>query len=81
VEYPEGPKGFGISKPKGGTLQSTFWFDCEGDMGDDPVDTATKGAITYDGLDLILSDLETNDKIASDLAKKGTPAYILEPDS
>ena len=81
VEYPEGPRGVGISKPKGGTLQITSWFDCQGDMGDELVNTATKGAITYDGLDLILSDLETNDKIASELAKKGTPAYIVEPDS
>ena len=34
-----------------------------------------KGVITYDGLDMMISNMEVIDKIASEQAKKGTPIY------
>ena len=79
VEYPEGPKGTGFSKPKGATLETIFTIGYGDDLKLEDADR--KAVITYDGLDRIISDLETTDKIASHLERKGTPAYIVEPDS
>jgi len=50
------------------------------DMKDKFGDTVMKGVITYDGLDLIISSMESIDKIASEEAKKGTPIYIVQSD-
>ena len=72
VEYPEESNGTGISKPKGGTLQITATVGCQDDMKDKFGD---KGVITYDGLDMMISNMESIDKIASEAAKKGTPIY------
>jgi len=85
VKYLEGTNGTGISKPAGGTLQITFSFgyrneDDMDDMKDKFGDTVMKGVITYDGLDLIISSMESIDKIASEEAKKGTPIYIVQSD-
>jgi len=84
-KYLEGTNGTGISKPAGGTLQITFSFgyrneDDKDDMKDKFGDTVMKGVITYDGLDLIISSMESIDKIASEEAKKGTPIYIVQSD-
>ena len=38
-------------------------------------------AAKTDGLDLIISSMESIDKIASEEAKKGTPIYIVQSDS
>ena len=80
VKYLEGSNGNGISKPAGGTLQVAFSFGYQDDMKDEYWDTGMKGVITYDGLDLIISSMESIDKIASEEAKKGTPIYIVQPD-
>ena len=79
VEYPEGPKGVGWSKPKGATSEIVFTIGYGDALRLE--DTDRKAVITYDGLDLIIGQLESNDKIASELAKKGTPAYTEVPDS
>ncbi len=80
VKYLEGSNGTGISKPAGGTLQVTFSFGYQDDMKDKFGDTGMKGVVTYDGLDLIISSMESIDKVASEEAKKGTPIYIVQSD-
>ena len=80
VKYPEGSNGAGISKPKGGTLQITASLGYHNEMKDEIVGTNMKGVITYDGLDRIISRMESVDKIASQGAKKGEPIYIVRPD-
>ena len=80
VKYLEGSNGGGISKPEGGTLQITASLGYQDDMKDKFEDTAMKGVVTYDGLDSIISSMESIDKIASEEAKKGTPIYIVRPE-
>ena len=80
VKYPEESKGAFISKPAGGTLKITSSFGYQDDMKDKFGDPGRKAAITFDGLDLIISSMETIDKIASEEEKKGTPIYIVQPD-
>ena len=75
VKYSEESNGAGISRPKGGTLQITASLGYQDDMKDKFGDTGMKGVITYDGLDKIINDMESIDKIASEEAKKGKPIY------
>ena len=38
---------------------------------------AMKGVVTYDGLDLIISSMESTDAIAIKAEKGGTPIYVV----
>ena len=65
VEYSEhGDKNVLGRKPKGGTLCVTSSIGCQDDMEERVNSSARKGVITYDGLDKMISSLESMDKIA-----------------
>ena len=70
-----------VHKPSGGTLEVTATIGYAG-LKYEVGAKATKGVFTYDGLDLIISSLESFDQIAIDAENQGTPVYeIRETDA
>lgn len=78
VEYSERSDGSVIArKPRGATLGVTASIGYRDDMKEDLDGTAMKGVVTYDGLDLIISSMESADAIAIEAEKRGTPIYVV----
>ena len=80
VKYQEGPKGSLISKPDRGAVQIDVSIGYSEDTANELATQGTRGTITDEGLDQIISSLEQTDKIASEAAKKGAPIYEEIPD-
>ena len=74
-------KGGLFSKPAGGVVHNTIQIGCQDSMKDKIEDDGWKEmVITYEGLDQIISSLESFDKLASEYELKGTPIYADRPD-
>ena len=66
-------------KPKGATLRVTASLGYRDDT-ERLEGSARKGVVTYDGLDRMISSLESMDEIAEESKKEGAPIYVVIDD-